>query len=155
MPPLEPRGEEGSGPGTLRDIYESRGKRMRGEEDEIWRLSPAAARWVARVAGEEGRDPGRVISQIIESYLELEEEKGRESVERLRRLIAAGPGKMLEVLEGETREWGELRQKIEDLAEATKIYMSQLVCEKMMDENGEPKFRVSEEEKEILFGGDE
>jgi hypothetical protein len=121
-------------------------------QGEGWNISPRARLWLERVSVEEGRNPGRILSEIIEQYLEMEQDVGRESVARLLECLVHGPKEALQRMEEEKSRWEQLREKMEDMVDAAKIFAAQMVAERTIEETGEPRFRLKEGEKEILFG---
>jgi predicted DNA-binding protein len=117
------------------------------EED----LSPQAKLWVERLSQEEGREPGRIISQIIESYMEMEKTPGEATVEKLVENLAHGPAQIVSALEKERESLRSLTERAENLLQILRLYCIQLHTRKNLGKKGEPIYTIKKKEKEIIF----
>lgn len=117
------------------------------EED----LSPQAKIWVERLAQKEGREPGRILSQIIESYMELEENPGEATVEKLVEKLKHGPSELVAALEKEREGIHNLTERAENLLQILRLYCVQLHARKNLGKNGEPVYTIKQKEKEVFF----
>ena len=114
-------------------------------------LSPNAKLWLERMGKNEEKSAGRVLSQIIEGYMELEEKLGEESVQRLLELMIHGPGRVVEILETEISKVSDLAERSENTLSILRLYCAQLHSNRHIGKNGEIIYRIGKEERELLF----
>lgn len=117
------------------------------EED----LSPQAKLWLERMAEKEEKTPGRVLSQIIEGYMELEEKSGEENVNRLLETLVNGPKLFSESIEAEIAKAADLNEKASNVLQIIRLYCAQIHALRNLNERGEPRYTIRPEEKAILF----
>jgi hypothetical protein len=114
-------------------------------------LSPQAKVWLERMSEREEKHPGRVLSAIIERYMELEDRQDVESVDRLVETLVHGPAQIIQALEDERAKVAAFTERANNTLQFIRLYCAQLHARRHMDENGHSRYTINPAIRRMLF----